>query len=146
VKDALLVGVIRGLSVVPGVKGKIEQENQKIEVMVKNKELDELARERSLTFTRIPARGLDSDSLLSAMRAMRGDNIEKAYAAGKVRSRWSSRCDHLFILFHCLQKKTWRVLQLMRSGGDGCGTNTCVWPLVCVCDVRRAVGIRRDLH
>lgn len=86
-KDALLVGVIRGLSVVPGVKGKIEQENQKIvekiEVMVKNKELDELARERSLTFTRIPARGLDSDSLLSALRAMRGDNIEKAYAAGK---------------------------------------------------------------
>lgn len=94
-KDALLVGVIRGLSVVPGVKGKIEQENQKIvekiEVMVKNKELDELARERSLTFTRIPARGLDSDSLLSAMRAMRGDNIEKAYAAGKVHPspRWS---------------------------------------------------------
>jgi hypothetical protein len=87
IKDAVLVGVIRGISVVPGVKGKIEQENQKvvekIEGMVKNKELDELASQRSLTFTRIPAQGLDSGALLAAMRDMRGDNIEKAYAAGK---------------------------------------------------------------
>jgi hypothetical protein len=88
VMDALFVWGIRGVSVLPGVKGIIEKENQKIvekiEVSVKNKELDELAQQQGLTFSRIPTRGLNSDQLLSSMRTMRGKSIEKAYATGKV--------------------------------------------------------------
>lgn len=89
VRDAVVVGAIRGLSAVPGVKGRIAAENEKvvkkIGAMVKNRELDELARERGLMFRRIPSDGVAAEQLLPAMQAMRSTAIEKAYAAGKAR-------------------------------------------------------------
>jgi hypothetical protein len=101
VKDALVVWGIRRVSALPGVKGIVEKENQKIvekiEVSVKNKELDEFTQQQGLTFSRIPTRGLNPDELLSSMRTMRGKSIEKAYATGKVLPSGKNSWHEIFV-------------------------------------------------